>query len=365
MLSGMAMNIAQAMGLHRDGTCFSLNSVETEERRRLWWSLCQLDSRVSVDCGLEPHIPLTMDTKLPLHINDSDLEAGVEQEITFRTEFTEMTVSLIKIELAKTTLKVKRPQCELPPLSKEGAATLLREQIGRYEDTYLQYLNERSQFNRFCYLGTWLIITKLWRMRYEITERNEAAGYDEVKDRLISYNTDILEIAHQLPGKSRQFGWFFGCKYSQWHAMAYILIGLCKYPQGPIVDRAWVVLNAVFSDHDRDDQADTGNSNGARKSDTHNILWRPLLRLFERAQCVRKQASQVCQDMNSSSDAPPTLDSGYVTSDLTPSENDFQTYQDDVSGDPFFGFGPDFGEEMKLDEMESWIQSVQNDFIFH
>ena len=54
-----------------------------------------------------------------------------------------------------------------------------------------------------------------------------------------------------------------------------------------------------------------------------------------------------------------------MTSSLTPSEKNFQpSYQDNSTADPFFGFGPDFGEEMNSDEMESWIQSVQNDFNF-
>ena len=364
MLSGMAMNIAQAMGLHRDGTCFSLSAIETEVRRRVWWSLCQLDNRISGDCGLEPHVPVNMDTKLPLHINDSDLDTGCEEHRAFRTEFTEMTVSLIKIEMANTSLKVKRPQCETPPLSKEGIATLLREQIRRYEDSYLRCLNECSQLHRLYHLGTRLIITKLWRMTYEIPKRSEITEYEEIKDRLISYNTDILEITHQLPDKSRQFGWFFGCKYSQWHAMAYILIGLCKHPQGPAVDRAWAVLNAVFSDFSKD-RADTIGLTGLQKENTRNVLWRPLLKLLERAQCVKKETLQAHQDMIYSSDAPPTLDAGDITSGLTPSERNFQSlYQDDCLSDPFLGFVPDFGEEMKLDEMESWIQSVQSDFIF-
>ena len=222
------MNVAQAMGLYRDGTYFSLSAIETEVRRRLWWSLCPLDNRISGDCGLEPHVPLTMDTNLPLHINDSDLDTYDEENIVFRTEFTEMTVSLLKIEMAKTSLKVKRPQCETPPLSKEGVATLVREQIHRYENIYLRYLNESSELHRLCYLGTRLIITKLWRMTYETPRRSEVTKYEEIKDRLISYNTDILEIAHQLPDKSRQFGWLFGCKCSQWHAIAYILVVLCR-----------------------------------------------------------------------------------------------------------------------------------------
>ena len=154
MLSGLAINIAQTMGLHRDGTYFCLSAIETEVRRRLWWTLCQLDNRISEDCDLEPYVPLTGDTKLPLHINDSDLDTGNEENKSLRFDFCDMTASLIKIEMANTSLKIKRAYCKTPPLSKGAVAALMREQIRRYEDTYLPILNYSSHLHRFCYLGT-------------------------------------------------------------------------------------------------------------------------------------------------------------------------------------------------------------------
>ena len=147
--------------------------------------------------------------------------------------------------------------------------------------------------------------------------------------------------------------------------MAYILVVLCKYPQGSSVDRAWVVLNAVFSDSSKEDRAGTNDVTGTRKEKTRSILWQRLLKLLERAQCVRNQALQAVRDVNYSSDAPPALDLGCVTSRLIPSEKNFQPlYQNDTTADPFLGFKLDFGEEVDLDEMEAWIQSVQNDFNF-
>ena len=68
--------------------------------------------------------------------------------------------------------------------------------------------------------------------------------------------------------------------------------------------------------------------------------------------------------MNYSSDAPPTLYSGYITNSLTPVNNFQRPDRKDVSDDPFLGFAPDFGDGMKLDEMDSWIHRVQNDFVF-
>lgn len=36
-LTGLALRIAQSLGLHRDGSKFGLSPFDTEMRRRLWW----------------------------------------------------------------------------------------------------------------------------------------------------------------------------------------------------------------------------------------------------------------------------------------------------------------------------------------
>jgi Fungal specific transcription factor domain len=70
VMGGTTLGIAQAMGMHHDSESFSLSPAEIEVRRRVWRTLCLLDNRISEDCGGETRVPTTMDTKLPLHIND-------------------------------------------------------------------------------------------------------------------------------------------------------------------------------------------------------------------------------------------------------------------------------------------------------
>lgn len=350
------MGLAQAMGMHRDSTHFSLSTVETEMRRRIWWTLCQLDNRISEDCGLEPHVPLSMDTKLPLHIDDSDLDSNHAEAITSKNVSTEMTVSLIKIEMAQTSLKAKRLQYGDPHLSKDGVETLVREQIRRYEDIYIKYLDKSSPFHRLCYLGTRLLIAKLWKMSYDASRNENDAEPEETKDRLISYHADVLEIAHQLPAKSRQYGWFIGCKYRQWHAMAHLLVDLCQPAQGPAVDRAWSVLDMVFgkiSDDGRDDTTGLAIKwNQNRKSP----MWEPLLKLLERARSVRNHAQEAHQ---SRGNAPPIIDSELVTSIASPVKEYSQMAphpEDSEEGPPSASKG-DFGDQMSHDDLDKWIES--------
>jgi Fungal specific transcription factor domain len=48
----VAFRMAQAMGLHRDGTEFDMEPVEVEVRRRLWWYIIHLDVMSSLISGL-------------------------------------------------------------------------------------------------------------------------------------------------------------------------------------------------------------------------------------------------------------------------------------------------------------------------
>ena len=66
----------------------------------------------------------------------------------------------------------------------------------------------------------------------------------------------------------------------QWHPLAVALAELCTQSSGPLVDRAWRVVDTVFplwSEH----VADTKRGR----------LWRPIKKLHKKAQAVRLEAS--------------------------------------------------------------------------
>lgn len=64
-LTGLAVRIAQTLGIHRDGSHFGLKPFDIEMRRRLWWQVCILDARSSEDHGCDPTIvEAQFDTKM-------------------------------------------------------------------------------------------------------------------------------------------------------------------------------------------------------------------------------------------------------------------------------------------------------------
>ncbi|CAI6234133.1 unnamed protein product [Periconia digitata] len=345
MLSGMALSIAQAMGMHTDGSSYPAFSViETEVRRRVWWTLCQLDVRISENCGLQSHVPFFATTKMPLHINDSDLSScssdGTVQE---RDRFSEMTPSLIKIEMAWTGLRVRRVRSfsSSSPSSaenEEDIRQIIQTQITRYRTKYLPYFfpssssssessqqHQQSEIHRLSELGTHLIIARLQKLQFDHSTTTSSALSRE--EQLLQHNTAILQIAHALPQKYKAYGWFFRCAYSKWHAVAYLLVQLCKISPSPsygsgcstscstkqrysldIIQQAYTTIDAAFAEwggntstNSQENQRKSGPSSSssyspsstspeekeAKAINPRSSIYNPLLQLYSRAQAVR------------------------------------------------------------------------------
>ena len=97
-ICGLAIRLAECMGLHRDGTIYGLSPIETHVRRLVWYQLCFLDIRTSEVQGPRPGIRKEdFDTKLPLNVNDIELESSDRPPESAR-RWTEMTFSLMRME---------------------------------------------------------------------------------------------------------------------------------------------------------------------------------------------------------------------------------------------------------------------------
>jgi hypothetical protein len=344
----MAIRIAQAMGMHRESASSFESKVDTEVRRRIWWTLCSIDNRISEDTLLESNVPMTMETKLPCHLNDSDLDTVKPEETLIpRNTFTEMTVSSVRIEMAELGLKVKFSQYSKFPLSSQEIEVLVREKTQLFEGTYVNFFDTSLELHRVVYLGLRYYISKLWRIVYDPFQRNDPTlvKEKEIREWLFLSNIEILEILHQLPDGSSKFGWYFKCKYTQWHAIAYVLNELCNQTQGPTVDRAWAAVDAVL-----------GNSNDGKESMrlagltmSHEIC-QQVEKLLKRAQHIRQQAILQAQARHNSNEATsiPHIQASDENSLLV---------------DPFLGSVPDIGEEMNLENWDTWVESFQSDLL--
>lgn len=198
--------------------------------------------------------------------------------------------------------------------------------------------------HRTFYLGVRFLIAKLWKLAYDAFQRTSDLQNAIMEEQLLLYHTDVLELAHQLPDTFRQYGWFFRCKYTQWHAMAYLLVEFSKNPRSPSADRAWAVLEEVF------DGLDINNGPYSANEDKRNRLWQPMLKLFEKAQQKRQQRSG--QDLRNMSSTP---ESGSEWNIRTPDLG----YSEFLTGDPLWNSEVDSGDYFDWDQLDNLVQDCQ------
>ncbi|KAF8922155.1 fungal-specific transcription factor domain-containing protein [Mucidula mucida] len=76
LLAGQAIRAAQDLGLHRSPRRLSLNSVEKEQRRRIWWCVYGLDRVLSISLGRPGGTDDDdSDVEFPVEVDDEDLES--------------------------------------------------------------------------------------------------------------------------------------------------------------------------------------------------------------------------------------------------------------------------------------------------
>lgn len=205
-LTSLVFHTARTMGLHRDGTAFSLKPFETELRRRLWLHICLLDQRSSEYHGGEPIVhELTFDTKVPLHINDSDLTREMTTPPPERDEFCDMTFSLIRSEAMRTAWKISNipPSMRFPGrtsdvLSFKDRLTLAEELKERFHQRYLAHCDSRVPFQLLSLTVARLIIARVWLVVHWPPGGNGILPGDSTRDQLFLKSIEILEQSSLL-----------------------------------------------------------------------------------------------------------------------------------------------------------------------
>ncbi|TVY44870.1 Bikaverin cluster transcription factor [Lachnellula occidentalis] len=284
-MTGLAIRVAQALGLHRDGAKFGLPPFDTEMRRRLWWQVCILDIRASEDHGSDPSIlDYSFDTELPISCNDEDLDPNDTETPIRRHGVSEMTFCLIRYEICFLTRQLSyvapgSTPCKADSLTLEDKEKLVRDTANHLEETYLQYCEDAGPLYWVAATVARLITAKFSLIIYSpLTSPGKPNNLSQdTRDRLFMSSIEIIEYSRVLQDESstKQWGWLFST-YVQWHAIAYILGELCTRPNSTIVERAWRTIDTVFNDWN------SANANG--KS---SMLWKPLKKLMARAQAHR------------------------------------------------------------------------------
>ncbi|KAJ5726314.1 uncharacterized protein N7483_007671 [Penicillium malachiteum] len=250
MMTGIAIRMAIALGLQRDGSHFGyLTPFEIEMRRRVWWSLIALDVRTSEDQGSDFTIILgSFDTKMPLNINNEDISPDSTETPVERDGLTDM--SFPRVNLAISDLSKKMMARVSKTTTMEEQSGFLDEMYQRLQDGFLQFSESEPNILHWVSTAvTRLVMAKMTLITFSPVLFSSATERisEEMRNKLLVAAIEIAEYNHALNSEEgcRQWRWAFQT-YTHWYAIVYLLIEITRRPFSPIVERAWVALHSIW-----------------------------------------------------------------------------------------------------------------------
>ena len=279
------------MSLHRESHWPAISPLERELRRRLWWALVVIDVRGCEDRGSEPTIfAASYNTKQPLNINDADIDLETEEPIRERTGFTEMTktsvtyiVSPLAEQLAYET-PYKDDQSQSFAIRFEKKEKIILDVENRLEKEVLLYCDQSKPIAWVTSVVIRLVMARIRLALYHppLQDLRSTSQRFVSREKVLRTAIEAVEYSHLLDSEpsASQWTWFFNT-HPQWHALAATLAELCVQDQGPLVERAWKIVDVVFDRW------------SARVADSRDgLLWRPMKKLMSKAQAKRNEAKQ-------------------------------------------------------------------------
>ncbi|KAF6230807.1 hypothetical protein HO173_010923 [Letharia columbiana] len=277
MMTGLVIRMAQYLGLQRDGTHFEhLTPFEIEMRRKVWWAVCMLDVRASEDQGTDLTIASgSFDTRIPLNINDVDIDPEIKQMPTERAGVTDMSFARIFFGIGDIMRQMMAPSVRDGVAGLEDQSRLLNEIYQKFEQGYCQYTTESG--NIAYWVGVTiarLVMAKMTLIIFLPVLFSSPSEHisDEVRTKLLVSAIEVAEYNHALNAEQacRQWRWVYQT-YTHWHAIVYLMIEISRRPWSPTVERAWVALHSSWL------------IPAQAPMDKKPRIWVPLRKLMEKA----------------------------------------------------------------------------------
>ena len=265
-LTGLAVRIGQRMGLHRDGLSLGLSLFETEIRRRVWWQIAILDSRSAELSGSSnSSLPCFENFKLPLNVNDSDLNVSMTELPAHQAGPTEMIFCMIRYEfgtfLVNSQSSKLRPATSFDgfvqglsgdPKSLSGKEKAIGELERHLEDNYLRYCDPATplHFISITVARTGIAVLK-FRMHSHLQAQDQGATISQAEQDALFVNALKIIGSYNLAHSSKimqRFLWHTSVHF-QWPALIHALSELRKRTIGDEVDEAWQQIGEVYDNH--------------------------------------------------------------------------------------------------------------------
>jgi hypothetical protein len=282
-LTCLVIRIAQGMGLHRDGSQFDLTPFETEMRRRVWWAILAIDLRSAEEVGTDLCLTeASFDTQMPLNINDDDIKPTSTEIPVPSAGRSDSSVAIARYEILTLS---RRFMTELADKTSDASSAdrekCLVDAYHRVEGRFLKYaIDESDPLYWMAAMVSRIIVAKMCLHIYQskLFTSGQPELPDEIRDRIFVAAVEVVELGQKLNSdpRCRQYRWLFKT-YTNWHAIAFNLIELCRRPWSALVERSWQAVTTF-----KRDPVDLA------KSGDHAAVFLPLRKLYLRARRHRE-----------------------------------------------------------------------------
>ncbi|CRG84221.1 hypothetical protein PISL3812_01536 [Talaromyces islandicus] len=261
-LTGVAIRIAQGMGLERDGEYLGLPPFETEVRRRVWWLLKTHDFRAAELCGLAKFRDLDTNadsTKWPANVNDDQLYPGMTSPAAASNGLTDMVFVNLRDELAKFTvgrIAMYRRQGKHPSQWDLGASGNDKEEVDRackqieeiFETKYFRYCDPSQPLHLMTMLVGRFALNVIRFLKHH-PRRWASIEQTPASERQLAWEISIKLLEQQSMMQSsptlKRFSWQ-SAYFQQWHALIHVLDTLKINPMTEDADKAWQAVRNVY-----------------------------------------------------------------------------------------------------------------------
>lgn len=247
----MVLRVGLSIGLHTDGSKLGLSPFNAELRRRVWWHIYTRDFRALEDHGINPqlHLP-TSTTRMPLNVEDSDLQPDMAELPSPRLGWTRMTHPIINMEVSMAFHQSLSSANTLYGVEQRMA--LRNEAFNRIRSRLQGYFDSCQPavpLQKFTLQIGQAIVHKM-----DLVTRQQVANLETPDDRdsfateenldaackCLEMNIEVWhdELLRPLRWSQRVHPQYFLVLYVLWH--------LCIRPDGPQVERAWRVVDGMF-----------------------------------------------------------------------------------------------------------------------
>ncbi|KAE8379202.1 fungal-specific transcription factor domain-containing protein [Aspergillus bertholletiae] len=260
-LCGVAVRMAQRIGLHRDGAQLGLSIFETEMRRRLWRQLSILDVTTAHSSGITSlHPYFSVDVLPPSNVNDSELDPRMTDMLRVHQGATEMIFVLARSEFGEWMRRWSKAGGEThgsrdfwasSSFSDEAKDQAVDELNHAFESKFLQYCDKSIPLH---YMTARLMQTIVCQMRFSAHHPRQYGEKDNMslaeRNSVFTTCLQIMEGFEDCQSNEiiQRYLWHVD-NHIPWDALIYTLYELRTRVDEKQTTRSWDLIDRIYSRH--------------------------------------------------------------------------------------------------------------------